>query len=285
MEQEATLVHTIDEVRAAVAAARRAGKRVGFVPTMGALHEGHASLIERAAAECDFVVVSVFVNPLQFGPNEDFDKYPRTLPDDLRLASSLGAHLVFAPSVEEMYPSPQLTFVEVEKVTDRLCGASRPGHFRGVATVVTKLFNIVAPDAAYFGQKDAQQAVVIQRMVKDLSMPIEIRVCPTVREADGLAKSSRNTYLSEEERRAAPVLYRTLLEAAETIRGGERDGEAIRRLMKERLAAEPLARIDYCDVVDAESLAPVSYIEGKVLLALAVYFGSTRLIDNMPVEV
>lgn len=285
MEQRTALVHTIREVRAAVAAARREGKRIGFVPTMGALHEGHASLIARAAQECGFVVVSVFVNPLQFGPNEDYDKYPRTLPDDVALAAKMGAHLVFAPAVEEMYPEPQLTFVEVEKLTEGLCGASRPGHFRGVATVVTKLFNIVTPDAAYFGQKDAQQAAVIKRMVRDLCMPVEIVVCPTVREADGLAKSSRNLYLSPEERKAATVLYRALLAAEAAIRGGERDAERVRTVMQRTIAAEPLARIDYCAVVDAESLAPVSYIKDDVLLAVAVYIGSTRLIDNLPVHV
>jgi len=278
------VIHTIDEMRREVAAARSRGLTVGFVPTMGALHAGHAALVRQAVEECGFVVVSIFVNPLQFGPNEDYERYPRTLDQDVALLREVGAHAVFAPSVNEMYPLPQLTFVEVEKVTEGLCGASRPGHFRGVATVVTKLFNIVTPDVAYFGQKDAQQAAVIRTMVRDLSMPVEIRVCPTVREEDGLAVSSRNTYLSPEERKAATVLYRALGHGKALIESGERDAARVRGAMRELIESEPLARVDYCEVVDAESLAPVSYIEGNVLLAVAAYFGSTRLIDNMAVE-
>lgn len=278
-------MHTIADVREAVAAARREGRRIGFVPTMGALHAGHGALIEQAVAECGFVVVSIFVNPLQFGPNEDFDRYPRTLDADVAYVRSLGAHLVFAPSVEEMYPEPQLTFVDVEQLTDNLCGASRPGHFRGVATVVTKLFNIVAPDAAYFGQKDAQQAAVIQRMVTDLSMPIEVVVVPTRREPDGLAMSSRNKYLSPEERKAALVLYKALQKAVRAIEEGERDPDVVEKLLRETIEQEPLARIDYAAVVDARTLRPVSYIRGNILLAVAAFIGSTRLIDNWPITV
>lgn len=285
MSQLPTVVHTIVEVREAVAKARRAALQVGFVPTMGALHEGHASLIRQASTECDYVVVSIFVNPLQFGPSEDFDRYPRTMPADVTLAGDMGADLIFAPSVQEMYPEPQLTFVEVEQITGGLCGASRPGHFKGVSTVVTKLFNIVLPDAAYFGQKDAQQAAVIKRMVKDLSMPLEIRVCPTVRESDGLAKSSRNVYLTADQRAAAPVLYQALQQAEQAIQAGERDAAIIQESMARLIEEQPLAQIDYCVVVDADSLAPVSYIENDVLLAVAVYFGKTRLIDNVPVKV
>lgn len=283
--REFRVVHTIADVREAVAAARREGRRIGFVPTMGALHAGHGALIEQAVAECGFVVVSIFVNPLQFGPNEDFDRYPRTLDADVAYVRSLGAHLVFAPSVEEMYPEPQLTFVDVEQLTDNLCGASRPGHFRGVATVVTKLFNIVAPDAAYFGQKDAQQAAVIQRMVTDLSMPIEIVVVPTRREPDGLAMSSRNKYLSPEERKAALVLYKALQKAVRAIEEGERDPDVVEKLLRETIEQEPLARIDYAAVVDARTLRPVSYIRGNILLAVAAFIGSTRLIDNWPITV
>lgn len=285
MSQLPTVVHTIAEVRKAVAQARRAALQVGFVPTMGALHEGHASLIRQASTECDYVVVSIFVNPLQFGPSEDFERYPRTMPADVTLAGDMGADLIFAPSVQEMYPEPQLTFVEVEQITGGLCGASRPGHFKGVSTVVTKLFNIVLPDAAYFGQKDAQQAAVIKRMVKDLSMPLEIRVCPTVRESDGLAKSSRNVYLTADQRAAAPVLYQALQQAEQAIQAGERDAAIIQESMARLIEEQPLAQIDYCVVVDADSLAPVSYIENDVLLAVAVYFGKTRLIDNVPVKV
>lgn len=283
--REFRVVHTIADVREAVAAARREGRRIGFVPTMGALHAGHGALIEQAVAECGFVVVSIFVNPLQFGPNEDFDRYPRTLDADVAYVRSLGAHLVFAPSVEEMYPEPQLTFVDVEQLTDNLCGASRPGHFRGVATVVTKLFNIVAPDAAYFGQKDAQQAAVIQRMVTDLSMPIEVVVVPTRREPDGLAMSSRNKYLSPEERKAALVLYKALQKAVRAIEEGERDPDVVEKLLRETIEQEPLARIDYAAVVDARTLRPVSYIRGNILLAVAAFIGSTRLIDNWPITV
>lgn len=282
---QVSVVHTIAEVRQWVDRARKLGRTIGFVPTMGALHEGHASLIRTSVAQQDATVVSIFVNPLQFGPNEDLDRYPRTLDADIQVVQACGADLVFAPSVREMYPKRQLAFVDVEELTAGLCGASRPGHFRGVATVVAKLFNIVQPDVAYFGQKDAQQAAVIERMVADLSFPVRIVRCPTVREADGLAMSSRNTYLSPEERQAAPILYRALQEGAEAIRAGERDAEKVRRLMIDRIQSEPLARIDYVDVVDESTFRTISYVEGNIVLVGAIYIGNTRLIDNIPLAV
>lgn len=280
-----TVVHTVAEVRQWIDAARKAGRTIGFVPTMGALHEGHASLIRTSVAQQDATVVSIFVNPLQFGPNEDLDRYPRTLEADVQVVQECGADLVFAPSVREMYPRQQLTFVDVEELTAGLCGASRPGHFRGVATVVAKLFNIVQPDVAYFGQKDAQQAAVIERMVADLSFPVRIVRCPTAREADGLAMSSRNSYLSPEERQAAPILYQALQAGADAVRAGERDAENVRRLMIERIQSEPLARIDYVDVVDEATFRTISYVEGNIVLVGAIYIGSTRLIDNIPLAV
>ncbi len=253
----------------------------GFVPTMGYLHEGHLSLVRRARAENDHVAVSIFVNPTQFGPHEDYNRYPRDLERDLRLLEPLGVDLVFAPPVEEMYPPGFQTWVVVEEVTRPLEGAARPGHFRGVATVVTKLFNIIQPDRAYFGQKDAQQAVVIRRMVQDLNIPVEIVVCPTVREPDGLAMSSRNTYLSPEERRAATVLFRALQAAKARYEQGERDAERLRAIMREVIQAEPLARLDYVSVADPETLQELSRVEDRALLSLAVYIGKTRLIDNI----
>jgi pantoate--beta-alanine ligase len=278
------VVAGIAAVRAVVARHRREGHTVGFVPTMGALHAGHAHLIETAAAECGRVVVSVFVNPTQFGPNEDFARYPRTLNADLRICEAAGAHTVFVPTVAEVYPEPFRTFVEVAGVSEGLCGASRPGHFRGVATVVLKLFNMVGPDVAYFGQKDAQQVRVIQTMVRDLDVPIQVRVVPTVREPDGLALSSRNRYLTPEERRHAVVLWQALSEAARRVAAGERDAVALRRRMEERVAATPGATLDYAAVTDAESLAPVDRLERPALAALAVFFGRTRLIDNVTLE-
>lgn len=273
---------TIAECRAARA---RLTGTLGFVPTMGYLHAGHLALVRRAKAECAHVAVSIFVNPTQFGPHEDLERYPRDLPRDLALLENEGVDLVFAPSVAEMYPPGYSTYVEVSDVSEPLEGAHRPGHFRGVATVVCKLFNIVQADRAYFGQKDAQQTVVIRRMVRDLNIPTSIVVVPTVRDADGLALSSRNVYLTPEERAAAPVLYRALTAARERYAAGERDAEALRRLMHAIIAAEPLARIDYVSVADAETLRE---IEGPIttgaLLSLAVRFGSTRLIDNLPLE-
>ncbi len=272
------VVRTIAEARAIRRALPGAW---GFVPTMGYLHEGHLSLVRRARAENNHVAVSIFVNPTQFGPHEDYDRYPRDLERDLRLLEPLGVDLVFAPSVEEMYPPGFQTWVIVEEVSRPLEGAARPGHFRGVATIVAKLLNIIQPDRAYFGQKDAQQAVVIRRMVRDLNIPVEIVVCPTVREPDGLAMSSRNTYLSPEERRAATVLFRALQTAKAYYEQGERDAERLREAMRTVIQAEPLARLDYVSVADPETLQELSRVEGRALLSLAVYIGKTRLIDNI----
>ena len=253
---------------------------VGLVPTMGFLHEGHLSLIRQAKEECEHVIVSIFVNPTQFGPNEDLSKYPRDLERDLNLISPLGVDLVWNPPAEVMYPSGYQTWVEVEAMTQPLEGSMRPGHFKGVTTVVAKLFNAAQPDKAYFGQKDAQQAAVIRQMTRDLNFPIEIVVCPTVREADGLAMSSRNKYLNEAERKAATVLFRSLSAAKELYEGGERDAEKIRGKMKEVLAAEPLAQMQYVSCADYDSLEELSKIKGKALLSMAVFLGKTRLIDN-----
>ncbi len=271
---------TVSEVRQHVRAWKREGLTVGLVPTMGFLHEGHASLIERAAAECDRVVVSVFVNPTQFGPNEDFESYPRDFQADCALAESRGATLVFHPEPSEMYASDACTFVDMDGLTGQLCGKSRPTHFRGVCTVVCKLMNIAGADRAYFGQKDAQQLAVVRRMVRDLNIDVEVVGCPIVREDDGLAKSSRNTYLSPEERTAALVLSRAVREGRALIEGGERDGERVLAAMRRTIEAEPLARIDYVDMVTWASIEPVRRVDGPVLVALAVYVGTTRLIDN-----
>jgi pantoate--beta-alanine ligase len=274
------LATTIAETRAAVAAARKAGRRVGLVPTMGALHAGHASLIRAARVECDYVVVSIFVNPTQFGPAEDFSRYPRTLDADRELCAAVGTDLVFAPTPAEMYPPDARTVVEVTGLQDVLCGQSRPGHFRGVATVVLKLFNIVQPDVAYFGQKDAQQAVIIRRMVADLNVAVTVRVHPTVREPDGLAMSSRNRYLDPAQRLGATSLHRALKKAEELVAAGERSVPALERAMADVIAAAPGARLDYARVVDAQTLDTIATVERPALAALAVYFGTTRLIDN-----
>ena len=275
------IVHTIREVREAVAAQRAAGRRVGFVPTLGGLHEGHGSLIGRSVAECDFTVVSIFVNPLQFGPAEDFAKYPRELEVDAAFCEGRGVDLLFAPSQEEMYPREQRTFVEVTGLTEGLCGRYRPGHFRGVTTVVTKLLMIVLPDVAYFGQKDGQQLAVVRRMVEDLNIPVVIESVPTVREADGLAMSTRNRYLSADERRAATAIYKGLEAARALLASGERDAEAVRGAVRAALAAEPLLREQYVEVVDAGDLQPVQKVEGRVMVAVAAFAGTTRLIDNI----
>lgn len=280
------LVRTISEVRERIRQARAGGRTVGFVPTMGYLHDGHVALIEAARRAGHYTVVSIFVNPLQFGPQEDYERYPRDLERDARICRQAGVDLVFAPSVEEMYPAGRSrTFVEVTELTDGLCGRFRPGHFRGVATVVTKLFHIVQPDVAYFGQKDAQQVRVIQQMVADLDFPVQIEVVPTVREPDGLAMSSRNSYLSPEERRAATVLYRALKAAEALVAAGERDAERVRDAMRRTVEAEPLARLQYAEVVDWQSLRPVDTLRSETLLALAVYIGQTRLIDNLLLRV
>jgi pantoate--beta-alanine ligase len=272
---------TAEELRPAVRAARHQGRSVGLVPTMGALHAGHASLVRAARAADGFVVVSVFVNPTQFGPHEDLDRYPRPFEQDLALCGGLGVDLVFAPQPATMYPPGFRTWVEVTGLQDVLEGASRPGHFRGVATVVLKLFNLVQPDRAYFGQKDAQQARVIVQMVRDLDVPVEVRVLPTVREPDGLALSSRNKYLGADQRRHAVVLSRALAEARDRVAAGERDADALRAFLAERVAATPGATLDYAAVVDADTLAPVARLSGPTLLALAVRFGTARLIDNV----
>jgi pantoate--beta-alanine ligase len=276
---------TVEEVRRAVADARRRGLRVGLVPTMGALHEGHASLIRAARAETGFVVVSIFVNPTQFGPNEDFHRYPRPLEQDLAVCGRERVDLAFGPEVAMLYPPGFRTYVEVHGFQDVLCGASRAGHFRGVATVVLKLFNLVQPDVAYFGQKDAQQARIIRQMVRDLDVPVEVRTCPIVREPDGLALSSRNQYLTPEQRGHATVLYRALEEARAMVEAGERDAAVVRRAVAGRLAAAPGAVVDYAEVVDYDTLQPLGRLGGQVLVAVAVKFGATRLIDNLLLEV
>ncbi|MGH2594195.1 MAG: pantoate--beta-alanine ligase [Anaerolineae bacterium] len=252
----------------------------GFVPTMGYLHEGHLSLVRRATTENDRVAVSIFVNPTQFGPSEDLAAYPRDLERDLKLLEAVGVDLVFHPAPEVMYPPSFQTYVIVEEVTQRLEGAARPGHFRGVATVVTKLFNIVQAERAYFGQKDAQQAVVIKRMAADLAIPIQIVVCPTFREPDGLAMSSRNTYLDPKQRTAATVLHRALTAAQERYDAGERDAQALRSAMRYTLEQEPLAKIEYVSAADPDTLLELDHVEDRLLLSMAVRIGKTRLIDN-----
>lgn len=278
------IVSTIKEVRECVSAWSREGQSVGFVPTMGYLHEGHMSLID-AARENDKVVVSIFVNPMQFGPNEDLESYPRDLNRDANMCKEHGVDLIFHPTPEEMYGDNFYSFVDMDVLTQELCGLTRPVHFRGVCTVVTKLFNIVAPDRAYFGQKDAQQLAIIRRMVKDLNMPIEIIGCPIIREEDGLAKSSRNTYLSTEERKAALVLSRAIFLAKEMIEKGERSAKLILEAMIKEIEKEPLAKIDYVKAVDFATIQQTDYIKGEVLIAIAVYIGKTRLIDNIVVNI
>ena len=257
---------------------------VGFVPTMGYLHEGHLALVKQARVENSAVIVSIYVNPAQFGPREDFGAYPRDLNRDLELLRGERVDIVFVPSDDEMYPPEFSSWVDVEKVTERLEGASRPGHFRGVATVVAKLFNIVQPSRAYFGQKDAQQVMVIKRMVADLNMGIEILVVPTLRESDGLAMSSRNIYLSLKERQAATILFKALTLARQLSQGGEKDAGKIRRQMTSLIQKEPLAQIDYVSIADAETLEELSLLDRPALASLAVRIGKTRLIDNMPLE-
>jgi pantoate--beta-alanine ligase len=281
MPEPTPIVPTIAAVRERVAAARAAGHTVGFVPTMGALHEGHAALIRAARNATGYVVVSIFVNPTQFGPTEDFARYPRTLDADRAICAEAGADVIFAPGVDEMYPAGAVTFVDVSRLGEHLCGASRPGHFRGVCTVVTKLFNIVRPDVAFFGAKDGQQARIIRRMALDLDMPLEVRIEPTVREPDGLALSSRNRYLSPAERAAAPGIYRALLEVRRRVRDGERDAARLEADLAAALAAIPGARVDYARVVDDDTLQPVGRIAGPALAAAAVFLGTTRLIDNV----
>jgi len=274
-------VRTVTEVRKHVAEARREKLIIGLVPTMGALHAGHASLIQRARADTDFVAVSIFVNPLQFGANEDYLRYPRPLDKDLEVCERNGADVVFVPEVDDIYVLPQRTFVEVSGLGDHLCGAFRPGHFRGVATVVAKLFNIVLPDRAYFGEKDFQQLCIIRRMVQDLNMPVSVVAVPILREADGLALSSRNVYLGPEERAAAPVLHRALQSSREMIEAGERNPIAVKDAAARILAAEKLVKPEYFEIVDTVEVQPVAQIAGEVRIAGAIWIGRTRLIDNL----
>ena len=279
------ILKTIAGIRKWVGEKRLQGMKIGFVPTMGYLHEGHLSLAEAAKKENEAVVMSIFVNPLQFGPQEDFAAYPRDIERDAGLAKGAGVDVIFAPQVDEVYPYyPQLTTVEVREITRGLCGASRPGHFTGVATVVTKLFNIVMPDTAYFGQKEYQQVQVIKRMAADLNMPIEIKTVPIKREKDGLAMSSRNIYLSDDERRQALCLCQSLLLAKDLFEKGERNSARLIETMEKRISREPAASIDYIEICDAVSLEPTAEIKGDTVLALAVKIGKTRLIDNIVLE-
>ncbi|MBZ5720617.1 MAG: pantoate--beta-alanine ligase [Acidobacteriia bacterium] len=271
---------TVKEMHAAAHAARREGKRIGFVPTMGALHEGHLSLVRAAKAQSDTVVVSIFVNPVQFGPNEDLNRYPRPFERDRQLLENEGVDFLFAPSAEEMYPAGAITYVTVEGLSEKLCGKSRPRHFRGVTTVVAKLFHIIEPDLACFGQKDAAQAAIIRRMVRDLHLPVEIVVCPIVREPDGLAMSSRNAYLDPQQRRSALVLSRSLGRVVEVFGKGERNSDRLIEVGKQVFEDEPSVRLDYFEIVDPETLEPVVTVRGAALVAVAAFAGTTRLIDN-----
>lgn len=278
------IVKTIQQVRDAVAAAKAQGRSIGFVPTMGALHTGHASLIETAAKKCDFVVVSIFVNPTQFGPSEDFDKYPRDLDADSQLCRSAGADLIFVPEVSEMYPSQNTTWVDVDHLTDHLCGISRPGHFRGVTTVCSKLFNIVTPDFAFFGQKDAQQFIVIKRMVKDLNMSLRIVVCPTIRENDGLAISSRNQYLTPAQRKDAPLLYQALQKCSQLIQDGTRHCPQLIKAAQQVIDQSSDIQIEYLSICSTKTLETLEIITDNALIAVAARLGSTRIIDNLIID-
>ena len=279
------VITRIDTMREKLISSRQVGQKIGLVPTMGFLHDGHLSLIRKAAQENDIVVVSVFVNPTQFGPQEDYEEYPRNVERDALLAEEAGATFIFHPSVEEMYPENYETYVEVTDLTKVLCGRSRPGHFRGVTTVVTKLFNIIQPDRAYFGQKDAQQAIVIQKMVRDLNQNVKICVCPIVREKDGIAMSSRNTYLTNEERMQAAILHKSLEMAQKMIDEGERDAKTITKAIEKQICTMEKAYIDYVALVSLHNLQPLTVLSGDILIALAVKFGATRLIDNVIITV
>ncbi len=271
----------VAELQGKIKGWKQKGLRVGFVPTMGYLHEGHLSLVREAKRRNDRTAISIFVNPKQFGPAEDYNIYPRDFKRDAALLEKEGVDLIFYPGVEEMYPAGYKTYVEVEDLENKLCGRSRPGHFRGVCTVVLKLFNLIQPDEAYFGWKDAQQVIILKKMVEDLNLPVKIRPMPLIREEDGLALSSRNIYLNQQERQAALVLYRSLDLAEKMIKNGEREAARIRQQMVNLISAEPLARIDYVEIVDLQTLEPLTTIEGDALVAVAVYFGRTRLIDNL----
>ena len=278
------ICNTVDAMRTACRAARLKGKRLGLVPTMGALHEGHLSLVRAAKAQSDVVAASIFVNPTQFAPNEDFNKYPRAFERDCELLEKEGVDLLFAPSLEEMYPQKPITYVTVEGLSDKLCGRSRPGHFRGVTTVVAKLFHIIEPDVAFFGQKDLVQLTLIRRMVRDLNFPVEIVGCPIVREPDGLAMSSRNAYLSPEQRRQALVLYRSLTRVQADFRTGERNAARLISAGREIFSAESSVRLDYLEIVDPETLDPVTEVDRPGLVAVAAFVGTTRLIDNVVLQ-
>ena len=275
---------TIKAVREFVDKARKSDKSIGFVPTMGALHEGHMSLIEAAVKRCDFVIVSIFVNPTQFAPSEDFDEYPRDFEGDLAKCEQAGVDVVFAPSAGEMYPRESLSWVNLEKVTENLCGLSRPTFFRGVATVCTKLFNIVRPDIAFFGQKDAQQAIVIKRMVQDFNMPLDIEVCPTVREKDGLALSSRNQYLTDQQRKEALLINKALKKCEAMIQSGQRNSGTLIAAMRDILSPGKQVEIDYIKIVDTEMVEDIGQIAQKALVAVAAKVGNTRLIDNIMID-
>ncbi|AGB19872.1 pantoate--beta-alanine ligase [Thermoanaerobacterium thermosaccharolyticum] len=275
------VVEKISDVREAIKAQKAQGKTIGLVPTMGYLHEGHLSLIKKAKENSDFVCASIFVNPIQFGPNEDYNKYPRDIERDIKLLEENGCDLVFTPSVEEMYPNERLTTVSVIKITNKLCGAYRPGHFDGVCTVVTKLFNIFTPDIAVFGQKDAQQVAVIKKMVEDLNVPVKIIASPIVRDKDGLALSSRNVYLNDDERHAALILNKSLKEAEKILESGERNAEKVINTVRNILESEPLCKIQYVSCVHPDTLEDLTAINDKALIAIACYIGNTRLIDNL----
>ncbi len=275
---------TIREIRHHINDEKKKGRKIGLVPTMGYLHEGHLSLIRQAKERGNYVVLSIFVNPLQFGPNEDYARYPRDLKRDEKLADEAGVDAIFAPSVEEMYPEKSLTYVTVEKLSDTLCGLIRPGHFRGVATVVSKLFHIIEPDEAFFGQKDIQQVRIIEQMVTDLNFPIKVVRCPIIREEDGLAMSSRNVYLSPAERREAPILYKALRRAEKAFLNGEIDGNTLVHLVKEQIEQAPSAKIEYVSLVHLKTLDEVTKVTEPAILAIAVRFGTTRLIDNILLE-
>jgi pantoate--beta-alanine ligase len=278
------VTETIKAVREQVSAARKKGKEIGLVPTMGAFHQGHISLIERAVKDCDFVVVTIFVNPRQFGPGEDFEKYPRNFDADLETCRKIGVDVVFAPSTEQMYPAENLTWVNVEKLTESLCGQFRPGHFRGVTTVCAKLFNIVQPDIAFFGQKDAQQAIVIKKMVDDLNIPLKFVICPTVRDPDGLALSSRNQYLTKQQRKDAVLIYKSLQKCSQMIDAGITNTKEVITQMRGILDQAQSIEIEYISVVDAQTLQSLDHITGKILAAVAVKIGPARLIDNIIVD-
>ncbi|MBZ4686497.1 MAG: PanC [Clostridiales bacterium] len=278
------LINKVLEIREHVKNAKKEGKKVGLVPTMGFFHDGHLELMRQARKECDVVIVSIFVNPTQFGPGEDYEDYPRDLERDMQLAEEVGVDVIFNPSVEEMYPDGFSTYVEVKGITGKLCGRSRPGHFKGVATIVTKLFNSVQPDVAFFGQKDAQQVLVIKKMVKELNIDVEIRTVPIVREEDGIAMSSRNLYLNDEERKAARILYRSIQKAQQKVQEGERDVNSLKGAVIDMISSEPLAKIDYVELLTYPELEEKDVLEGKMLLALAVKIGKARLIDNAILE-